>query len=37
MNLPFDGAISAYFDTDAPAEVRDAIKRGEVTCQALFV
>ena len=29
MNLPFDGAISAYFDTDAPAEVRDAIKRGE--------
>ncbi|MEC7259434.1 MAG: polyphosphate kinase 2 [Pseudomonadota bacterium] len=29
MNLPFDGAISAYFDTDAPAEVRDAIKRGD--------
>ncbi len=29
MDLPFDGAISAYFDTDAPTAIRDAIKRGE--------
>lgn len=29
MDLPFDGAISAYFETEAPAKVRDAIKRGE--------
>ncbi len=29
MQLPFDGAISAYFDTDAPETVRNAIKRAE--------
>ncbi|MGI3210234.1 polyphosphate kinase 2 [Roseovarius tibetensis] len=29
MELPFDGAISAYFQTEAPAEVRDAIRRAE--------
>lgn len=27
--LPFDGAISHYFEKDAPKEVRDAIRRGE--------
>ncbi|WP_299424780.1 polyphosphate kinase 2 [uncultured Shimia sp.] len=26
MDLPFDGAISAYFENDAPAEVRSAIQ-----------
>jgi len=29
MELPFDGAISAYFKTEAPDEVRNAIKRAE--------
>ena len=29
MELPFDGAISAYFENDAPSDVRNAIKRGE--------
>lgn len=29
MDLPFDGAISTYFENDAPAAIRDAIKRGE--------
>jgi polyphosphate kinase 2 len=29
MDLPFDGAISAYFKNDAPADVRNAIKRAE--------
>lgn len=29
MTLPFDGAISAYFNTEAPKEVRDAIRRGD--------
>lgn len=29
MDLPFDGAISAYFNNDAPAAIRDAIKRAE--------
>lgn len=28
MSKPFDGAISRYFEEDAPAEVRDAIKKG---------
>lgn len=28
MDLPFDGAISAYFENDAPKEVRDAIRSG---------
>ena len=28
-NLPFDGAISAFFNNDAPDTVRNAIKRGE--------
>ena len=28
MSLPFDGAISAYFEQHAPAEIRDAIKAG---------
>ena len=27
MDLPFDGAISTYFDEHAPAEIRDAIAR----------
>lgn len=26
MDLPFDGAISAYFENEAPAEVREAIQ-----------
>jgi len=33
MELPFDGAISRYFEREAPAEVRDAIKgrkKGEI-------
>jgi len=29
MELPFDGAISAYFNDAAPAEVRNAIRRAE--------
>ena len=29
MELPFDGAISTYFKTQAPEEVRNAIKRAE--------
>lgn len=29
MDLPFDGAISAYFKKDAPASVRDAIKQSD--------
>jgi polyphosphate kinase len=29
MDLPFDGAISAFFKTDAPSDVRNAIKRAE--------
>lgn len=33
MQLPFDGAISAYFETDAPGSVREAIeasKKGRI-------
>ena len=29
MDLPFDGAISAFFKDEAPAEIRNAIKRAE--------
>lgn len=29
MDLPFDGAISAFYENDAPKDVRDAIKRAE--------
>lgn len=29
MDLPFDGAISAYFQNEAPGKVKDAIKRAE--------
>ncbi|WGW02662.1 polyphosphate kinase 2 [Tropicibacter oceani] len=29
MTLPFDGAISAFFDNDAPQSLRDAIKRAD--------
>ncbi|MEQ9693351.1 polyphosphate kinase 2 [Shimia sp. SDUM112013] len=29
MELPFDGAISAYFETDAPDPVRTAIRDGD--------
>ncbi|NNE52813.1 MAG: polyphosphate kinase 2 [Sulfitobacter sp.] len=29
MDLPFDGAISAYFQNNAPKEIRDAIRRGD--------
>ena len=29
MSLPFDGAISAYFENDAPVPVRDAIRTGQ--------
>lgn len=29
MELPFDGAISTYFERDAPTVVRNAIKRSE--------
>lgn len=29
MDLPFDGAISAYHDKDAPKEVREAIARAD--------
>lgn len=29
MDLPFDGAISRFFETEAPSDIRDAIKRSE--------
>lgn len=29
MDLPFDGAISAFFENDAPEDIREAIKRAE--------
>jgi len=29
MDLPFDGAISQYFETEAPPEVRDAIRKAD--------
>ncbi|MFC6687054.1 polyphosphate kinase 2 [Jhaorihella thermophila] len=29
MDLPFDGAISRYFEQDAPREIRDAIRRAD--------
>lgn len=29
MDLPFDGAISAYYENDAPAAIRNAIRRGD--------
>ncbi|SLN35916.1 Polyphosphate kinase 2 (PPK2) [Roseovarius albus] len=29
MDLPFDGAITKYFEHDAPVEVRNAIRRAE--------
>ncbi len=29
MQLPFDGAISGFFETEAPADVRNAIRRAE--------
>lgn len=29
MELPFDGAITRYFEKEAPKDVRDAIRRGE--------
>ncbi|MCX7559898.1 polyphosphate kinase 2 [Sulfitobacter sp. F26204] len=29
MDLPFDGAISAFFENDAPREIRAAIKRAD--------
>ncbi|MCV3270947.1 polyphosphate kinase 2 [Roseobacter sinensis] len=29
MDLPFDGAISSFFETEAPQPIRDAIRRGE--------
>ena len=29
MNLPFDGAISAYFNDEAPEDIRAAIQSGE--------
>lgn len=29
MTLPFDGAISDFFETDAPRQVREAIKRAD--------
>ena len=29
MELPYDGAISAFFETHAPREVRDAIRRAD--------
>ncbi len=29
MQLPFDGAISAYFENDAPENIRNAIRRAE--------
>ena len=29
MSLPFDGAISAYFDTEAPEPIRAALRRAD--------
>ena len=29
MDLPFDGAISAFFENDAPADIRNAVKRAD--------
>ena len=29
MTLPFDGAISAFFENDAPEEIRNALKRAD--------
>jgi polyphosphate kinase 2 len=29
MDLPFDGAISAFFENDAPEDIRKAVKRAE--------
>src|SRR6056297_352118 len=29
MELPFDGAISAFYANDAPERIRNAIRRGE--------
>ncbi|WP_319823805.1 polyphosphate kinase 2 [Thalassovita sp.] len=29
MELPFDGAISAFYENDAPADIRNAVKRAE--------
>ena len=29
MDLPFDGAISTFFENDAPADIRNAIKRAD--------
>jgi polyphosphate kinase len=29
MSLPFDGAISAFFETEAPEEIRAAIREGD--------
>ncbi|MFK7835620.1 MAG: polyphosphate kinase 2 [Sulfitobacter sp.] len=29
MDLPFDGAISAFFENDAPADIRAAVKRAD--------
>ncbi len=29
MDLPFDGAISAYFENDAPEEIRNEIRRAD--------
>ena len=29
MQLPFDGAISAYFENQAPNAIRNAIRRAE--------
>ncbi|MDW4497762.1 polyphosphate kinase 2 [Sulfitobacter sp. D35] len=29
MDLPFDGAISAFFENDAPKDIRQAIKRAD--------
>lgn len=29
MDLPFDGAISAFFENDAPKDIRNAIKRAD--------
>ncbi|MGC1494653.1 MAG: polyphosphate kinase 2 [Sulfitobacter sp.] len=29
MDLPFDGAISAFFENDAPKDIRDALRRAD--------
>jgi polyphosphate kinase 2 len=29
MDLPFDGAISAYYENDAPEDIRNAVRRAE--------